>query len=677
MSWQKRDDVVSLAAGAPMRRIPSSPQSVWMGWLAVLTILAVLWYLAGNHRWLTHYPQDWIIPLRYWISDFMRWLVREASFGLFTFRELTRAFAWLLDLPLQACLNILARGIDLPLGEGGVRLPPLPWVGVLGAMVYLAWRVGDRGLVILVGCSFGYLAIFGQWQSAMVTLSSILVAVPLGVLAGAGLGIMAYRRRGVEKALTPVLDLMQTVPVFAYLVPVLFLFGFGPVSAMIATIIYAMPPMVRVTLLALKTAPTEVTEFGRMAGCTSRQLMWKILLPASRHSLMVGVNQVIMLSLNMVIIASMIGAGGLGHDVLTALRRLAIGSGLEAGLAITLLAISLDRLSKATAEYQAKPVRLRARHGRLAQVNIGLGMLAIVAVSYLVSLALPFLAVYPQQFVVSTGPFWDELVRFVNIHLYDYLDAFKSALLIYVLIPIKRALMGAPWPGVALLVGFLGWRLGGPRLALLVTALVLFIAVTGNWQNAMISVYLCGISVILAMAIGIPVGILGASSERMHKMVQVIVDTLQTLPSFVYLIPVVMLFQVGEFSAIIAIVLYALAPAIRYTDHGLRGVSPEIVEAARMSGCRPWQTLTKVRFPLAMPAIMLGVNQTIMMALSMLVITALVGTNDLGQEVYIALTRADTGLGIVAGVCVAFIAIVADRLIGAWAERRKTLLGQT
>ena len=360
-----------------------------MGWLAVLTILAVLWYLAGNHRWLTHYPQDWIIPLRYWISDFMRWLVREASFGLFTFRELTRAFAWLLDLPLQACLNILARGIDLPLGEGGVRLPPLPWVGVLGAMVYLAWRVGDRGLVILVGCSFGYLAIFGQWQSAMVTLSSILVAVPLGVLAGAGLGIMAYRRRGVEKAITPVLDLMQTVPVFAYLVPVLFLFGFGPVSAMIATIIYAMPPMVRVTLLALKTAPVEVTEFGRMAGCTSRQLMWKILLPASRHSLMVGVNQVIMLSLNMVIIASMIGAGGLGHDVLTALRRLAIGSGLEAGLAITLLAISLDRLSKATAEYQAKPVRLRARHGRLAQVNIGLGMLAIVAASYLVSLALP------------------------------------------------------------------------------------------------------------------------------------------------------------------------------------------------------------------------------------------------------------------------------------------------
>jgi len=667
---------VSLTAGETSRRNPAAHLPVWAGWLAVLGVLAILWYLAGDHRWLTHYPQDWIIPLRYWISDFMRWLVREASFGLFTFREMTRAFAWLLDLPLQACLHLLAHGIVVPLGEGGVRLPPLPWIGVLGAMVYLAWRVGDRGLVILVVCSFGYLVLFGQWQSAMVTLSSILVAVPLGVVAGAGLGILAYRSRRVEKAITPILDLMQTVPVFAYLVPVLFLFGFGPVSAMIATIIYAMPPMVRVTLLALTSAPVEITEFGRMAGCTSRQLMWKILLPASRHSLMVGVNQVIMLSLNMVIIASMIGAGGLGHDVLTALRRLAIGNGLEAGLAITLLAIALDRLSKAAAEYHAKPARLRGRHGPLAGVGVGVGMIAVLAVSYLVGIAIPALAVFPQQFVVSTGPFWDELVRLVNIHLYDYLDAFKSTLLIYVLIPIKRLLIEAPWPGIALLVGFVGWRLGGPRLAVVVAPLVLFIAITGNWQNAMISVYLCGVSVIIAAAIGIPVGILGASSERMHRVVQAIVDTLQTLPSFVYLIPVVMLFQVGEFSAIIAIVLYALAPAIRYTDHGLRGISPDLIEAAKMSGCRPWQTLTKVKLPLAMPAIMLGVNQTIMMALSMLVITALVGTNDLGQEVYIALTRADIGHGIVAGVCVAFIAMVADRLIGAWADRRKRLLGQ-
>jgi glycine betaine/proline transport system permease protein len=665
---------MSVAAGTSVKPAPRpSPTLLWGA--LVLGAFALLWYLARHVPWLVSYPDDWIFPLRYWISDAMRWLVRDATLGLFTVRELTRAFAWLLDVPLQACLHLLAHGIEIAYGDISFTLPPIPWAGVLAAVVFLAWRVGDRKLVILVACSFGYLVVFGQWHSAMVTLSSILVAVPLGVAAGGALGILAFRRPRFETAITPVLDLMQTVPVFAYLVPVLFLFGFGPVSAMIATVIYAMPPMVRVTILALRSVPAEITEFGRMAGCTSRQMLWKVLLPSARHSLMVGVNQVIMLSLNMVIIASMIGAGGLGHDVLTALRRLAIGAGLEAGLAITLLAISLDRLSQAIAEHQARPTSGQERHGLLARFGTGGGLVAILAATYLASLVLPFLAVYPQSLMLSTGPFWDDLVRFINIHLYDYLDAMKTVLLIYVLIPLKRLLLEAPWPGVALLVGYAGWRLGGPKLAALVAALVLFIAVTGNWQKAMVSVYLCGISVVIASAIGIPVGILGASSERRHRIIQNIIDTLQTLPSFVYLIPVVMLFQVGEFSAMIAIVLYALAPAIRYADHGIRRVPPQIIEASVMAGCRRGQILRKVKLPLALPEIMLGVNQTIMMALSMLVITALVGTSDLGQEVYIALTRADIGHGLVAGICVAFIAIIADRLIGAWAHTRKRQLG--
>jgi glycine betaine/proline transport system permease protein len=138
---------------------------------------------------------------------------------------------------------------------------------------------------------------------------------------------------------------------------------------------------------------------------------------------------------------------------------------------------------------------------------------------------------------------------------------------------------------------------------------------------------------------------------------------------------VVMLFRVGDFSALIAIVAYAITPAVRYTDHGIRQVPSAMIEAAVTSGCTRRQILWKVQLPLALPEIMLGVNQTIMMALSMLVITALVGTRDLGQEVYIALTKADTGRGLVAGVCVAFLAIIADRLIAAWAQRRKRQLG--
>ncbi len=146
---------------------------------------------------------------------------------------------------------------------------------------------------------------------------------------------------------------------------------------------------------------------------------------------------------------------------------------------------------------------------------------------------------------------------------------------------------------------------------------------------------------------------------------RVIIDTLQTLPSFVYLMPAVMLFRVGDFTALIAVVAYAVAPAIRYTVHGLKQVDPQVIEAGRAAGCTRLQLLLKIRLPLAWPEIMLGINQTTMLALSMLVITALVGTRDLGQEVYIALTKADTGRGLVAGLAVAAIAMITDRLITA------------
>jgi glycine betaine/proline transport system permease protein len=247
--------------------------------------------------------------------------------------------------------------------------------------------------------------------------------------------------------------------------------------------------------------------------------------------------------------------------------------------------------------------------------------------------------------------------------------------LLNLLVPVKRFMLGLPWPGVVLLLGLAGWQLGGWRLALLAVLLAAFVAVTGNWGNAMETVYLVGISAIIAALIGIPLGMWGAANRRAHHLLEVIVDTLQTVPSFVYLMPVVMLFRVGDFAAMLAVIAYAVAPAIRYTDHGIRSVPAHLVEAARAAGCTRRQTLWKVKMPLSVPEIMLGLNQTVMLAISMLVITALVGTRDLGQEVYVALAKADTGRGIVAGLCVAFIAIIADRLIGALSLRARARLG--
>jgi glycine betaine/proline transport system permease protein len=389
---------------------------------------------------------------------------------------------------------------------------------------------------------------------------------------------------------------------------------------------------------------------------------------------MVGVNQVIMLSLNMVIIASMIGAGGLGQEVLAALRRLDFGAGLEAALAITLLAIALDRLSQAFARrpppaHGAIEPSFVRRHPHLVIA------LALLLGGWILAAFWPAVRDYPEALQVSTGGAVNAAMTWLNLHLFDAIEAVKAWLLINLMVPLKRLLLGLPWPAVIAAVALAGWQLGGVRLALQTAALALFIALTGNWLNGMETVYLCGLSVIIACLIGIPIGVWAARNDRVHGVAQAVVDTLQTLPAFAYLIPAVMLFRVGDFAAMLAVVAYSIVPAIRYTDHGIRQIDPALIEAGRAAGCTGRQLLRKVQLPLALPEIMLGVNQTTMMALSMLVITALVGTRELGQEVYIALTKADVGRGLVAGVCVACIAMIADRLIAPWAAQRKRRLG--
>jgi glycine betaine/proline transport system permease protein len=285
------------------------------------------------------------------------------------------------------------------------------------------------------------------------------------------------------------------------------------------------------------------------------------------------------------------------------------------------------------------------------------------------------LASYPEALQVSTASFWAALVEWINLHFFTQLETFRTALVVGVLVPVKRFLLAQPWPWVLLLLAVAGLRLGGVRLALAVSAFAGFVVLTGYWEKAMISVYLVGLSALVAAAIGIPLGIACGLSDRLWRVVEAVIDTLQTLPSFVYLIPVVMLFRVGDFSAMIAVVLYALAPAVRYTAHGIRRIPQPLLEAGIATGCTRGQILRRIRLPLALPQILLGLNQTIMLALSMLVVTALVGTRDLGQEVYIALTKADVGKGLVAGLCVACIAMTADRLIGAAALRTKRRLG--
>lgn len=648
--------------------------TLWRGiWAAIALVALGLTIFVTLPTSLLEPPQRMQLPFAQWLTAGMKWLTDSAAIGPVTVKDVTRGFATLIEAPYNVVKVLLVDGITEGRGRRATTIiPPLSWVAVTVAAVALGHYARNIWLGLLAGALMIYLAVFGQWDSAMVTLASIAIAVPLGVLGGMAQGIAAWRWRWVERVLSPILDLMQTIPTFAFLVPILVLFGFGPVAALLATIIYAMPPMVRVTIVALRAVPSEIVDFANMAGCTPWQRMRKVMLPVALPDLMVGVNQVIMLSLNMVIIASMIGAGGLGADVLESLRRLDIGGGIEAGLAITALAVVLDRLGQAMSERVARAEARQGnwwrRHPRTTLV------LAVALVSGALGFLIPALQDWPKSWVITTKPFWSDLIAHININYFDQLEAVRVWFLETLLLPVKRFFLALPWPFLLAVLTLAGWRLGGARLAALVLLLGIFIAATGLWEQAMVTVYLCGLSVVIAMAIGLPLGILAASNETAGKVIGTVVDTLQTLPSFVYLIPVVMLFRVGDFSAMIAVVLFALVPAVKYTAYGLRAVPAELIEAGVVCGCTRGQILRKVRLPMAVPMILLGLNQTILLALSMLVITALVGTRDLGQEVYAALATADVGRGLLAGFAVAAIAIIADRLIGAAAGRARARL---
>ena len=642
--------------------------------ILIFFILSILIPKFSIFNYLIEFPNNFKLPIAKNITFITKWLIEDASLGIFTFKELTRAIGSILDVPSVFLKGLLATGFKFEISSGdSILIQPLSWISIIFIFVMIGVWLKDISLSIFVAISFFYVALFDLWQSTMITFSSIIIAVIIGIIFGTLLGILSFKFNRINKILTPTFDFMQTMPVFAYLVPALMLFGYGPAAALIVTLIYAMPPMARVTKNALDQVNSEIVELGQMVGCSTFQMLYKVLLPTIKPRMMLGVNQVIMLTLNMVIIASMIGAGGLGYDVWTSLKQLRIGQGFEAGIAITLVAIVLDRLSQKIASrrptYEHKEINFFQKY------KFFIISFFVIIITWLIGQRYSFFFILPENLTFSSGRFWDRIIDYININYHGSISLVRNFFFIYLLKPFKFFMLSTPWFLFVFLVFIIGLKIKGIYLGLQCSILVLFIALTGFWEKAMITVYLIGVCVLLANIIGIPIGIIASQNDRVHKITKVIIDTFQTLPAFVYLIPVIMIFSVGDFSAMIAVVLYAIVPAIRYTDNGIRQVPESFIDVATTAGCTKFQILRRVQLPLSLPDIMLGVNQTLMMGLSMLVITALVGTRDLGQETLIALSKVDPGRGITAGICVAFIAITVDRLINAWSYNRKLELG--
>jgi glycine betaine/proline transport system permease protein len=648
---------------------PSTSNGRWLGlWIVVgaIVVTAILLPVPEALSPLTKYPDALVVPFNDWVGAAMAWLKTN-------FTWLTRWLAGLIEVPLRFAFNLLAKGFKFGTGEAAWALPRLSWLGVVLVMAWLGYIFGGLRLALLCGLGFLSLVLFDVWNNSMLTLALIIICVPFCIVTGLAFGIWGHFSPRVNRWLiSPALDLMQTMPTFAYLIPMLLLFGASPVSALLATGIFATPPMVRATVLGLNKVPQEIKDFADMAGCTRSQKLWRVLLPSAKPSLLIGVNQVIMLALNMVIISSMIGAGGLGYDVLLALRALKIGQAMEAGLAIVIIAVVLDRLSQAIAVKRPEAADTRSFWAR--HTNFVLAI-AVLLVTTALSLVFPALHTLPDSLTFTTAPYWKAGVDWITINFFDTIEAMRVFLLLNFLNPLRSGFEALPWFGVLLVLTALAWRLGGWGLALIIAVLTAFCATTGLWVPAMQTLYLVGFSALVASALGIPIGLWCSRSDRVSAIVTPIIDTLQTIPSFCFIIPVVMLFRVGDVTAMIATVAFAIVPAVRYTNHGIRQVPHELLEAGIVSGCTRWQLFRRVQLPVAMPEIMLGINQTILLSLSMIIICAMVGTRDLGQEVFKALSKADAGRGIVAGLVIAFIGIIADRLITAWVQRMRQRRG--
>ena len=235
--------------------------------------------------------------------------------------------------------------------QGLLLATPMP-LGVAIFVLLSLWRVG-AGFAVFTGLSLWLVDHMGLWAAMMETLSLVLASTLIAMLIGLPLGIAMARSNRTAAIVRPVLDLMQTMPAFVYLIPAAMFFGLGAVPGTIATVIFSMPPVVRLTNLGIRQVHVEFIEAGQAFGCTQSQLLFKVQLPNAMPSIMAGINQTIMLALSMVVIASMIGAGGIGNTVLTGIQRLDVGTGFEGGIAVVILAVILDRITQSLGKERA------------------------------------------------------------------------------------------------------------------------------------------------------------------------------------------------------------------------------------------------------------------------------------------------------------------------------------
>ncbi|MCH0566209.1 proline/glycine betaine ABC transporter permease [Streptomyces sp. MUM 2J] len=658
---EKPESGQAVRQAAPVKRVREADRSVVVA--AIFVVWLVLFLVLRGKQTLGLAAAD--------LTDLHRWF-NDANDSIGANRNSNPLFLYFFN-EVRLVIDSLVTFVQELISQSSADrpVPQIGWLGVVGVAGYVSWAVGNWRVALLAVAGFTFLGLQGLWQESMDTLALTVSAVFVALLFAIPLGVWAGLSDRFNRIITPFLDFMQTMPTFVYLAPLTLFFLIGPASATIATLIYAAPPAIRITAHAIRSVPQTTVEAADSLGATRRQTLTKVLLPMSRRTVVMGVNQTIMAALAMVTIAALIDAPGLGKTVIEALQTLDVGAAFNAGLAIVVMAIVLDRVTTAAS---AREEAARRATNRFLSWRRPLLAAGAVVTAVLLHLSHTYLwaAEFPGEGsagdVVSNTA--DNVTTWVQDNLSGISNAFRDAVTNGLLNPFQALLTDSPWWLVGAALVALGVVLGGWRAGVTTAVCVGLLLGTGVWSDSMTTLASTLVATVLVMLLGVVVGVWMGRSAVADRLLRPSLDAAQVMPPFVYLVPFLALFGATRFTAIVAAVVYAAPVAMKIIADGVRNVPATTVEAATSAGCSTWQIITKVQLPMARGALTLATNQGLIYVLSMVVVGGLVGAGALGYDVVAGFSQGQLyGKGLAAGLAIVLLGVMFDRITQAAARR--------
>ena len=554
---------------------------------------------------------------------------------------------------------------------GARQIPQIGWLGIVALVALVTYATTNFRVAILATAGFLSFGLLGFWTESMDTLALTIAAVLIALLIGIPLGILAGLFPKWEKALQPILDFSQIMPTFVYLTPVTLMFLIGAASSTFVTLVYAIPPALRITAVAIKEVPHASIEATTSMGSTKWQILRKVQLPQAKRTIVVGINQTIMAALSMVTIAALIDAPGLGKVVVLALESLDVGKSFQAGLAIVIMAVVLDRATTAAAAKVAPEVVNERAHRvhRYFEYLIGI----VTLISIYISRTSSWAGDFPGSGTLgSKVNLWaNSFVTWIQDHFYQLTNWITQAVTVGLLNPLQNLLTNSPWFVVVFYLVAIAFLFGGIRIAFITAFCGVGIVYLGLWSDTMVTLSATLVAAALTVALGVIIGVWIGRNKNADKVIRPLLDAGQVLPAFVYLVPFLGLFGATRFTAIMAAIVYAAPAAIKLVADGIKGVPESIIESSIAAGSNTWQMITKVQLPSAKRALTLATNQGLIYVLAMIVVGGLVGAGGLGYLVVAGFSQERfKGKGLAAGLAIVLLGILIDRITQAAANRK-------